>query len=104
MLIFNTTLHVEDAVQDEFIDFLKGYYVPLSLKSGLLSNATLSKIERQHEESGVSYALQFKTNGIDTLNKWVEETGEGLSLEMSRRFGTKVGGFVTLLEEISLLS
>lgn len=104
MLIFNTTLHVEDAIQDEFIAFVKTYYVPQAVKSGLLDYPTLAKIERQHEESGVSYALQFKAKDIDTLNKWAEETGESLSLEMGRRFGTKVGGFVTLMEEVSLLS
>lgn len=103
MLIFNTTLHIEDAIHDEYISFLKTFYVPQALESGLLSQPSLAKIERQHEESGVSYALQFKTEDIDTLNTWAEETGESLSLEMNKRFGAKVGGFVTLLEEVSLL-
>ncbi len=103
MLIFNTTLHVDDAIEVEFINFLKTFYVPQALQGTLLRQPTLSKIERQHEESGVSYALQFKTNDIDTLSKWVEETGEKLSLEMTKRFGTKVNGFVTLMEEVSLL-
>lgn len=103
MLIFNTTLHIEDAIHDEYIAFLKTFYVPQALQSGLLSQASLAKIERQHEESGVSYALQFKTDDIDSLNKWVEETGENLSIEMNKRFGTKVNGFVTLLEEVPLL-
>lgn len=102
MLIFNTTFHVEDGLQDEFIGFLKTIYVPQALVSNLLVEPSLAKIDRQHEESGVSYALQFKTDNIDTLNKWVEQTGENLSLEMSKKFGIKVGGFATLLEEILL--
>lgn len=102
-MIFNTTLHVEDAVHDEFIIFLKTFYVPQALQNPLLSHASLAKIDRQHEESGVSYALQFKTKDIDTLTKWVEETGENLSLEMNKKFGSKVGGFVTLMEEIPLI-
>lgn len=103
MLIFNTTFHVADGLEDEFIGFLKAIYVPQALESNLLIQATLAKIDRQHEESGVSYALQFKTEDIDTLNKWVEQTGEKLSEKMGAKFGTKVGGFVTLLEEISLI-
>lgn len=103
MLIFNTTFHVEEGLQDEFIDFLKAIYIPRALDSKLLVQASLAKIDRQHEESGVSYALQFKTDNIDTLNKWAEQTGENLSLEMGEKFGTKVGGFVTLLEEILLM-
>lgn len=103
MLIFNTTLHLEDAIHDECLSFLKTFYIPKALESGLLSQPSLAKIERQHEESGVSYAMQFKTEDIDVLNRWAGETGEGLSVELNKRFGTKVGGFVTLLEEVSLL-
>lgn len=102
MLIFNTTLHVDDAIQDQFIVYLKTVYIPQALESGLLSQPALAKIDRQHEESGVSYALQFKTQDIDSLNKWAEQTGEPLSLDMNKRFGTRVGGFVTLLDEIPL--
>lgn len=103
MLIFNTTLHIEDAIHDECLIFLKTIYIPQALESGLLCQPALAKIERQHEESGVSYALQFKTLDIDTLNRWAGETGENLSVELNKRFGTKVGGFVTLLEEVSLV-
>ncbi|PXV62662.1 uncharacterized protein DUF4286 [Dysgonomonas alginatilytica] len=103
MLIFNTTLHIEDTVHDECLIFLKTFYIPKALESGLLSQPSLAKIERQHEESGVSYAMQFKTEDIDILNKWAGETGEGLSAELNKRFGTTVGGFVTLLEEVSLI-
>lgn len=103
MLIFNTTLHVEDEVHEEFISFLKTFYIPQAVENALLNQPSLAKIERQHEENGVSYALQFKTKDIDTLNEWAEKTGENLSFEMNKRFGTKVGGFVTLLEEISLI-
>lgn len=103
MLIFNTTLHIEDAVHDECLIFLKEFYIPQALESGLLSKPALAKIERQHEESGVSYALQFKTKDIDTLNEWVGVTGERLSAELNKKFGTKVGGFVTLLEEVALI-
>lgn len=103
MLIFNTTLHLEDAIHDECLSFLKNFYIPKAMESGLLSQPSLAKIERQHEESGVSYAMQFKTEDIDVLNRWAGETGEGLSAELNKRFGTKVGGFVTLLEEVSLL-
>lgn len=102
MLIFNTTLHIEDAVHDECLVFLKTFYIPQALESGLLSQPALAKIERQHEESGVSYAMQFKTKDIDVLNRWAGETGERLSAELGRKFGTKVSGFVTLLEEVPL--
>lgn len=102
MLIFNTTLHLDDSVHDECLEFLKTRYIPTAIQSGLLGAPSLARIESVHEENGTSYALQFKTGDIDVLNRWADETGELLKAEMASRFGTKVAGFVTLLEEISL--
>jgi len=39
---------------------------------------------------------------IETLEKWVAETGEGLKEELLKKFGNQVAGFSTLLEEVEL--
>lgn len=102
MLIFNTTLHLDDSIQNECLDYLKNRYIPLAIESGLLVSPSLARIESQHEESGASYAMQFKVDNLDVLAVWGDETGELLQSEMTNRFGTKVAGFVTFLEEIAL--
>ncbi|SHE56074.1 DUF4286 family protein [Dysgonomonas macrotermitis] len=102
MLIFNTTLHLDDSIHDECLLFLKDVYIPSALESGLLQSPSLARIDAQHEEHGVSYAMQFKTTDLDTLDNWAGSTGEKLQKELQKRFGTKVAGFVTLLEEIPL--
>lgn len=102
MLIFNTTLHLDDSIHDDCLRYLKEIYIPQAIKSGVLEAPFLARIESQHEESGVSYALQFKTKDIDTLDQWASTAGEELKGDMYKRFGTKVAGFVTLLEEIPL--
>lgn len=102
MLIFNTTLHLEDSVHDECLEFLKKVYIPRSLEGSFLEQPSLARIEKLHEESGVSYALQFKTSDIDTLNQWADEVGEFLQQQLTELFGNKVTGFATLLEEIPL--
>ena len=49
-----------------------------------------------------SYAIQFHVKNIDTLNLWIENEGRGISQKLIDRFGRKVVGFTTLLEEIDL--
>lgn len=102
MLIFNTTLHIDDSIHDECLNFLSKEYIPKALASGLVEQPSLAKIDRQHEESGTSYALQFKATDLDTLDNWAVQIGEVLQKEMNNKFGSKVAGFVTLLEEIPL--
>ncbi|MDU1903287.1 MAG: DUF4286 family protein [Dysgonomonas sp.] len=102
MLIFNTTLHIEDSIHNECLEYLIQVYIPQSLSGNLLEQPSLARIERQHEESGISYAMQFKTHDIDSLNKWADEIGEYLQQQLVEKFGNKVTGFATLLEEIPL--
>lgn len=102
MLIFNTTLHVDDSVHDECLEYLKENYIPCAVSDGLLTEPALARIDSLHEVSGISYAVQFKTLNKNTLNKWAENTGSKLQRELGDKFGNKVSGFSTILEEIPL--
>ena len=102
MLIFNTTFHLDDSILDECLAYLKEKFIPQALTGNLLEQPCLARIERQHEEHGVSYALQFKAKDMDTLDKWAREIGEPLQEDLYNKFGNKISGFVTLMEEIPL--
>ena len=102
MLIFNTTFHVENTVHDACLKFFREEYIPKAIESGLLKSPSIAKVHAQHGESGVTYAIQLKTESIEILNLWAEQTGEDLSKELVSRFGNKVAGFPTLLEEVAL--
>lgn len=102
MIIFNTTFHVEDDVLDSYIRFIKEIYIVSAADSGFLHEPRFCRIHAQHEESGSSYSLQFKVKNINTLNHWFATEGQTLQNELTKRFGNKAVGFVTLLEEIEL--
>lgn len=102
MLIFNTTFHLDDSIHNECVSYLKEIYIPRSLVDGLLEQPSLARIESRHEEGGVSYALQFKTKDMDALNKWAAKVGSLIQKGLTDKFGNKVSGFSTLMEEIPL--
>ncbi len=102
MIIFNTTFHLEDEIHDECLAYLRDEYIPQAIKDALLHDPRLALIHAQHEESGVSYSLQFRTKDVETLEVWMEGVGQELQKDMNARFGAKACGFMTLLEEIEL--
>lgn len=102
MIIFNTTFHVEDEVKDDYISFMKEAYIIEAANSGFLHEPRFARVHAQHEESGTSYALQFKVKNVETLNHWLDTQGVTLHEKLTTRFGNKALGFVTLLEEIDL--
>lgn len=103
MIIYNITFHIENSVLAECVNFLKSTYIPLATQSGFMHSPCFHRI-LPHEEDvdGSSYAVQLKVKNIETLNYWIEKEGVALSQLLVKKFGSRVIGFTTVLEEIAL--
>lgn len=102
MLIFNTTYHIEEDMQKQFLEFMTDTYIPTAISSGFLHTPCLSRIHSQHKEKGFSYSLQFKVKNSEVLDHWMEEQGENLHQQLQKKFGHKLAGFITLMDEVDL--
>ncbi len=103
MIIYNTTFCIERDVLSECIEYLKWSYIPRAASGGFLMSPCLHRILDDGQDDGAaSYSVQFRVKNQETLAWWLDTKGEALQQELVARFGTKVAGFSTLLEEISL--
>ncbi len=101
MVVFNTTYHVADSHEREFIEWIRSSYIPRAVECGTLSRPQLALVMGREEGSdGNSYSLQFHAEGVDALEAWYRRTGAGLVAEIESRFGSHVVGFSTLLTVI----
>jgi hypothetical protein len=101
MIVYNTTFHVEDEILAESINYLKSEYIPFAVRSGLLIQPVLLRV-LQDAEAGTGLCVQFRVQDQDTLHNWVRQDGMELQRKLAERFGNKMPGFSTLLEEINL--
>lgn len=103
MIIYNTTYHVELSVVDGFIDWIKEYYTPVAIKSGVLSAPRLSLIMVSEEgDTHKSYSLQFECDSVDHLQAWYGSDGAALVAALEAKFAQKVVGFSTIMNVIDL--
>jgi hypothetical protein len=100
MIIYNTTFHIENEILEECLQYLKKIYIPKAAENGFLHNPHLRKVLHTRQEEGASFTVQFHVKNMDTLNYWMNKEGFLLHKSLMERFGTKVAGFSTLLEEI----
>lgn len=89
-----------EEVLDECLVFLKKTYIPTAAGAGFLMNPRMCRVMLSDSEEGESYSIQFNVKNTDTLNYWMEHEGSALNHALVSRFGEKVVGFSTLLEEI----
>lgn len=102
MIVYNTTYHVDDEVLQDFIDYIKNVHVKAVVSTNLLTHPQFSLVHAQHEENGTSYALQFHVENLEILEDWFIKHGQDLQANLNNKFGSKVCGFMTLLEQIDL--
>ncbi|NDW11287.1 DUF4286 family protein [Bacteroides sp. 214] len=99
MLIYNTTYHVDDEIHENFVIWLKEYYMQEVAKDAALHSPRLLKV-LSHREEGTTYSLQWEVENSTVLHRWHSQNGAKYNDEMLRIFGSKVVGFPTLMEVI----
>jgi len=100
MIIYNITFHIENAILEECLVFLKETYIPTALKNEILDAPRLCKVLGKSEDDSSSYALQFQVESVEKLNDWWKCNGEELNALLVKQFAGKVMGFTTLLEQL----
>lgn len=99
MLIYNTTFQVDDEVNDNFLIWIKEYYIPEIEKEGALTAPRICRI-LSHREDGTSYSLQWEVENSAILHRWHQTQGVKINEELVKVFKDKVIGFPTLMEVI----
>lgn len=100
MIVYNTTFHIDNEILDECLLYLKKEYMSKAIASGFLYQPCLRRVMQTVREEGSSYSVQFLVKNVDTLNFWLQSEGEAMHKALVNRFGNKVVGFTTLLEDI----
>ncbi len=99
MIIYNTTFDIDKDILHDSLTYLKKVYIPEAINSGLLTLPCLRRIMHVSEE-GENFAVQFHVKDITTLNYWLNNEGSIINQGLIKRFGDKITGFTTLMEEI----
>lgn len=100
MLIYNTTYHVEEGYEKNFLIWLQEYYLPEVEKQGMLHAPRILRV-LSHRDDGESYSVQFEVEDSARLHRWHQEQGVKLNEELRKTFQDKVVGFPTLMEVIA---
>lgn len=100
MVIYNITFHVERDIQEEYLVYMKKEFIPRAASCGFLHQPCLRRVMYTPDGEGVSYAIQFQVKNVETLNLWLEQEGNRMHQQLVERFGNKIAGFTTLLEEL----
>lgn len=101
MIIYNTTFHIDPAIHDQFISWLKNDYIPAAQKDGL-NNPLLTRILAKSEDGSLTYALHLYADNLSTAAKWSSGQMPAILSDAYKKWGEKMLPFSTPMELIEL--
>ncbi len=100
MIIYNVTSNIPDHLLEEWLDWMQHTHIPEVLATGKFNKARLLKVLGAEETGGSTYAVQFNTDSMATLEKYYTEDAPALRDKTRRKFGDEVVSFRTELQII----
>ena len=85
MLIYNTTYHVEEGEDKNFLIWMQEHYLPEVEKNGTLYAPRIARILSHIEEGSICYSVQFEVENSAKLHRWHQEQAMGI-IDL-RKFG-----------------
>jgi len=100
MLLYNVTYGVDKEIEKEWIAWMKSYYLPAMLNTGLFIDYKMYKILSHEDEGSVSYSIQCFSNKIEDVLLYLNEFAPKLVEEHRIRYKDQHVAFNTLLDEV----
>jgi hypothetical protein len=99
MILYNVTAAVDDAVHDEWLEWIKNTHIPEVLATGRFIEHKIFKVLLNQDE-GTSYSIQYFAETMAELQLYEALHAEALRQKHAARYGEKVLTFRTVLEEL----
>lgn len=101
MIIYNVTTNIDDAVHDQWLQWMQQKHIPEILATGKFSSARLVKVLIVEEMGGTTYSVQYLTDSKATLELYYQENAPLFRQEAVTLFGDKMIAFRTELQLIA---
>lgn len=100
MHIYNVTINIEEAVHNEWLEWMKEEHIPQMLKTGKFTEALMSRVLVNEEMGGITYSVQYQTESKAMLQRYYDEDASAMRKE-SERFKGKAVAFRTEMEVVN---
>jgi hypothetical protein len=101
MILYNVTINIHESVHDQWMQWMQQKHINDVLATGKFSSARLVKVLVEEEMGGVTYAIQYTTDSMETLQNYYKEDAPKLREEGIQLFGDKMLAFRTELQLVA---
>ncbi len=100
MWIYNITTKVENAIVEEWLQWVKETHIPAMMSTGLFSHHRFLKLHEHDEHDGKTYILQFFAEEKKSIDLYKRHHEKGMQHQSGHIWRDALVSFSSLLESV----
>jgi len=100
MLIYNTTIKIDNSIVNEWLLWQKEIYIPRMLDTKLFYDHRLSELLEQDESEGKTFVVQYFADNYNDYYKYIQHHSTGFYNMAIEKWGNQFIEFCTLLQVV----
>lgn len=99
MILYNTTYSVAHEVADDWLRWMKRFFLPAAMATELPVGHRILRLLTELDNGGVTYSVQLDFDTREAYTTYQNEHADALRQRVQHRFSNQFLSFDTLLEE-----
>jgi hypothetical protein len=101
MVLYNVTVSVAHSLAEEWKQWMKEVHIPDVMATGCFTGYRFMRlIGNEQDANGLSFAVQYETDSLRTLQAYFAKYANGLRDKVSEKYGDNILTFRSILEEV----
>lgn len=100
MFLYNITIGIDKAVEEEWLQWMIDDHVPRVMSTGYFTESKMYKVLHDQNDESTSYSFQFFAPSIKHVVNYLDLEAPAIMEDLKKRFRDRHVAFQTLLEEV----
>ena len=102
MILYNVTIIIDDAIEEEWLRYVRASYIPRIMATGtFVSNRLLKVLDSPNE--GSTYCIQFVADDLPRYHTFQNEFLQPIQAEHQNQFENRFVLFSTVMEYVDTI-
>jgi len=101
MIIYNVTIKVQKAINDDWLQWLKEEHIPDVINTGCFTHAVILKLMEVDETEGPTYAIQYHAESKGLYNNYIENHATQMRQKGYDKWGNQFIAFRSVMQVVN---
>jgi len=100
MIVFNNTIKVHPAIENEWLQWQKEEHIPETMRSGHFTGYKIFRLLEQDDSEGSTYVIQYTAPGMEHYQRYLDEWAPALLQKAFNKWGDRFIAFKTIMQVV----